>query len=333
MINGECRACGGRFCREHNATERMFGLGGCFPYGECGVCGSLSLLRVPENLRDYYPPHYYSLVQSPVRVPPLRSELRKWVRDKRNEAQLFRRKGFWGVVARMRSARSLDLLVKRLSMVSHGSLSMKILDVGCGGGELLRSMREAGFMRLVGLDPYASEFSAPDGSLVIRDSPLAQLGMRDFDLVMFHHSLEHMDAPRSTLRLVAELLGPEGECLLRVPLADSQLWRAYGTCWAELDAPRHVWVPTRKAIDILARGAGLEVAAVEYDSSASQHWVTDLYRRGEPYYDVLGQTLRRMEEECSAEECERYQQLADRDNENARGSRGAFLLRRGKPAA
>ena len=79
---------------------------------------------------------------------------------------------------------------------------------------------------------------------------------------------------------MARLVDPGGYLLLRVPLADSWASRHFGPDWVQLDAPRHLQLPTRKSIEILAHNCGLHVEHVEDDSGSFQIWGSLLYRRG-----------------------------------------------------
>ncbi|MGH2855114.1 MAG: hypothetical protein ACRDLF_13090, partial [Solirubrobacteraceae bacterium] len=54
--------------RVFGAREMMFGLRERFEYLECGECGCLQLLDVPEDLARFYPESYYSLGGAPAAV-------------------------------------------------------------------------------------------------------------------------------------------------------------------------------------------------------------------------------------------------------------------------
>src|SRR5438067_2045110 len=67
--------------------------------------------------------------------------------------------------------------------------SAAVVDVGGGNGELLRALMGLGFRDLTCVDPYLPEDSTPQGIKVLRTT-LASVE-RVFDIVMYHHSLEH----------------------------------------------------------------------------------------------------------------------------------------------
>ncbi|MBY0400765.1 class I SAM-dependent methyltransferase, partial [Myxococcota bacterium] len=148
-----------------------------------------------------------------------------------------------------------------------------ILDVGCGAGRLLFRMHADGFRRLVGIDPHLApeavrRAAGRPGLSLETASPESHRGA--YHLVMAHHSFEHMAAPRGAFAAMAGLVAPGGWLLLRVPLADSWACAHYGAAWAQLDAPRHLQIPTRRSIALLAEAVGLRVEHVEDDSGPFQ---------------------------------------------------------------
>jgi predicted SAM-dependent methyltransferase len=102
-----------------------------------------------------------------------------------------------------------------------------------------------------------------------------------FDLIMFHHVLEHLQDPLGTLELAKSLLNPGGQILIRIPLSDSETARKYGEKWVQLDAPRHFFLHTRKSMKFLADKFGMSIEKVVYDSEGFQFLGSELYQRSE----------------------------------------------------
>src|SRR5690606_33635750 len=70
-------------------------------------------------------------------------------------------------------------------------LGSRVLAVGCGEGRLLHRMASWGFMSLPGVDPFvAADTEHPDGVRILRRGLDAV--RETYDLVMLHHSFEHM---------------------------------------------------------------------------------------------------------------------------------------------
>jgi SAM-dependent methyltransferase len=155
----------------------------------------------------------------------------------------------------------------------------RILDVGCGAGRLLLKLHELGFTHLEGTDPFLeAELEYPNGVRVHKKHLREMTG--SFDLVMAHHSFEHMPDPNGALQEMARLCVLHGAVLLRVPLTGKYAWRHYGTDWVQLDAPRHLFLFTEAGMELLARRAGLSVKSVVYDSRGFQIWGSEQYKRG-----------------------------------------------------
>jgi SAM-dependent methyltransferase len=142
----------------------------------------------------------------------------------------------------------------------------------------------AGDVDVLGIDPFAP------GDRRLGDHAALQAVTLDavtgtFDLVMLHHSLEHMLDPLDALHEARRLLEPGGVVLVRVPTASSRAWRDYRTDWIQLDPPRHVWIPSRPGMAALARRAGLDIAATYDDSNEFQFWGSEQARLGIPLMD------------------------------------------------
>ena len=273
MMGWICKICGNQ--ADNDALEMreiMFGIGETFTYFQCGACSCLQIAEVPSDMARHYPPNYYSFPSSGAEDPEWRRRLR---------------------VARVRSSleghRAFDLLLSavitfpteiRLWMkLLHATQRARILDVGCGGGNLLRRLAGLGFTSLLGADPFiADTVTHPDG-VVVRKTPLAGLSGQ-FDCIMMHHSFEHMPDPHTVLSEVRRLLAPGGSVLLRIPVCSCEAFRVYGKDWVQIDAPRHFFLHSEKSLRLLAARAGFDVSDVVYDSTGFQFWGSEQNRKG-----------------------------------------------------
>jgi len=167
-------------------------------------------------------------------------------------------------------------------MPEFSSLNSLILDVGSGKGLLLHELAEMGFTRLSGLDPY-----------VDADTPISDVGWirkknvleitEQFDVVMLHHSFEHMPNPLEILSHLRAMLRPNGYVLIRVPVL-GEAWKRYQENWVQLDAPRHLILHTQASLKAMAESSGFKVFKVGYDSTAFQFWGSELYQMGKPLF-------------------------------------------------
>jgi SAM-dependent methyltransferase len=134
----------------------------------------------------------------------------------------------------------------------------------------------------MGTDPFIeSDLNFGNGVRVKKCflTELARTAEPAWDLIMFHHSFEHVPDQLETLQAAARLLAPNGRCVIRIPVI-GYAWKEYGTNWVQLDPPRHFFLHTEKSMELLAQHAGLRVESVEYDSNEFQFWGSELYCRG-----------------------------------------------------
>ncbi len=274
-----------RICQEGPAGDRlivpeaMFGAGEQFPYVRCGRCGSLQLETVPTNLARYYPTDYYAHQVSMPAGPPAR--LRRLVMALRNIALVRggrRSLSLLGILPVLGPATRVHPLAP-LRLVRLGRAS-RIADVGGGSGYVLGGLRDIGFRELTCIDPFIAEEGRREGIRFVR-CRLADV-TETFDLVMYHHALEHVPDLDAELAAASARLSGEGRLLVRLPVLPNAAFDRFGRHWIQLDAPRHVHVPSRSGLRRAAARHGLRVLASGDDSTAFQFWGSELAARGVP---------------------------------------------------
>jgi SAM-dependent methyltransferase len=309
----------------------MFGFRDRFTYFQCSRCGCLQIAAIPPNMAKYYPDTYYAYVGDPSSPLDPGWTPKKIASRLRNRYEILHR----GIVGRMlheiRPEEGVAACVAKhfpANSISDAHLTARsrVLDVGCGAGELLLALRSAGFRHLLGIDQY------PAGQSMLR-APLIQNReihevSGQWDLVMFHHSFEHIADQKGTLDAVVRLLAPGGVCLIRVPVASSHAWKHYGVDWVQLDAPRHFFLHTEESLHRLAGDAGLEISKVVFDSSAFQFEGSELYRRDIPLHSSNPADAQARASAFTPEERAAMRQRARELNALRRGDQAAFYLRK-----
>ncbi len=303
-----------------HVREMMFGQGVSFPYFECSKCGCLQIVEVPTNLGKYYPPQYYSFAQ------PVLS-------DSSSFLPFLKRARFDYLVNRKNVLGRLTVAIRGeptiLSAIARAGASrdQNILDVGCGSGRLLLYLASIGFRRLTGIDPYVETDIRYENGVRILKRQLDDLDER-FDLIMLHHSFEHVREPLSTLEHLHRLLNPNCLLLLRMPTVDSFAWRNYRANWVQLDAPRHLHLHSKRSLELLAGQSGFTFEGLKYDSWAIQFWGSEQYARGIPLMDPRSIAQDRKSTLFTSAELARFDKQSVELNRKGDGDQAAFYLRR-----
>jgi 2-polyprenyl-3-methyl-5-hydroxy-6-metoxy-1,4-benzoquinol methylase len=135
----------------------------------------------------------------------------------------------------------------------------RLLDVGCGTGEFLIRMREAGWeVRGIEPDPASADIARRAG-LDVEQVGLqeTQLADRSFDAITLNHVIEHLHNPGQAVARCRELLRPEGTLWIATPNVEANGHRRFGEDWFGLDPPRHLILFNPGSLGALLRGEGL----------------------------------------------------------------------------
>jgi len=137
---------------------------------------------------------------------------------------------------------------------------------------------------VMSVDPFIARNVLRNGVLIAKKSEIYEI--RDqYDLITFHHSLEHMPDQEAVLKKAAELISPSGRILIRIPTVTSTAWEKYREDWVNLDAPRHLYLHSHSSIKFLAKKSGLKVLDFWNDSDPMQFWGSEQYRQDIPLTD------------------------------------------------
>jgi SAM-dependent methyltransferase len=315
--NDICRICGHTGgAQVFVVREMMFGLREEFHYFQCPSCRCLQIRDIPADMSPYYPANYYSLNAELAEPGHGLARAAVFLESR------FRRHVSNRVFGRSRRTRIFDWM--RRTQTGYRS---SILDVGCGRAKLLHELCRFGFRDLTGADPFvAGELRYANG-IVVHKCELAQLERR-FDLIMMHHTLEHVADQQATLSAAFERLRAGRFLLLRVPLVDCEAWRQYGVSWFAIDAPRHFYLHTERSIRVLADKTGFEVVSTEYDSGAHQFWGSEQYLRDIPHRSPASHEENPKGSLFTRKQIAQFEQRSLALNAKRQGDAACFYLRR-----
>ena len=314
----ECKICGNKNNnRHHKPQEMMLGLRDEHDYIECSVCGCLQIAALPDNLADYYPDNYYSYQKAQTQ-----SRLKKRLIQFRDQ---------YAATGKCLLGHLIHLIYPEVKLATLQRLRIntqsRIMDVGCGAGNLLHSLADIGFQNLLGIDPFNKQDIHYDNGLAIQKKSIHDAD-GEWDVIMFHHSFEHVYDQHEVLDKVHALLAQDGCCLLRVPTVSSYAWVHYGLDWVQLDAPRHLFLHSIKSMQQLAEQHGFTLEHVHYDSNALQFWGSEQYQQNMPLCDARSYAENKENSLFTDKQIQAFEKRAKELNAHQQGDQAAFYLRK-----
>jgi SAM-dependent methyltransferase len=298
----------------------MYGLREEFTYFECLDCGCLQLVNIPPSLDKYYPKDYCSFQRDD--DPNLVLKVKSLLARERNRYSLLRH-GILGKLVDIKYGYPEGELLRKIGITK----SWDILDIGCGSGSWLFSLRELGFTNLYGADPFIGE-DINEKSVKIQKRTIHNLyNLQKFHLIRSHHSFEHIPDQYETLLKIRELLKPSGFCIIAMPVKTEVIWNRYGVNWVQIDAPRHLVIHTVASFSNLARKAGFDITDIIFNSNAFQFWGSEQYLEDIPLKSERSYSVSPSESIFSRKTISRYRSEAERLNSISQGDQAIFVLK------
>lgn len=157
-------------------------------------------------------------------------------------------------------------LIKKRQLVQKvsGRKSGKILDIGCGTGEFLNTMKSSGWETL-GLepDPGARAQAQTNYGLNVEETEnLFKLTDR-YHVISMWHVLEHVHRLHENIDQIFSLLEEDGVLLIAVPNYRSLDAEKYQEYWAAYDVPRHLYHFSTTAMDRLLSDHRFEIDSIK----------------------------------------------------------------------
>jgi len=233
-----CPLCDGLSAFAYIAHDRGYGVTAFRAHiYRCRACHSLFQYPIPDRatIAGFYPQGYWRESGQPGRMTRLQNRYIDWMLR-------------WDP---MRQFRRLDL--------PPGS---RVLDVGCSRGDWLAAIRTKGHqVRGLEADAGAAAFAREKYGLDIEetDGDGWQPAEACCDAILFFHLLEHLRQPARFLETCQRALVPGGKLLLRVPNPQSWQHCLFPRRWKGLEMPRHITLPTRKALISLLQRYGFKL--------------------------------------------------------------------------
>jgi len=140
----------------------------------------------------------------------------------------------------------------------------RILDIGCGTGELLGRFKSRGY-ETSGIEPNedARKFAAKAYQLdIFNEEAITGFESGRFDAVMMWHVLEHVASLEERIMQIVRIMHKEGTLFVALPNCRSLDAKIYERYWAAWDVPRHLYHFTRDSVEKLFEKCGMAVQEV-----------------------------------------------------------------------
>ena len=248
ITNSKCLICGSL---EHEILyktyDRHYGIQGEYSICQCKDCKFNFLFPMPseDELTSLYPENFYAYQQ--------------FFEDKK-------------------PVNIIKSLIKRALFINIGTKDPKfnnpgrILDIGCGSGKFLYSMRERGW-RVYGVEvnTNAADLGKEAAGINIFAGNLISAKFPDnfFDYIRSNHSFEHIVNPHETLSEIYRILKPGGSLLIGVPNVDGLNSKIFKSSWWYRGVPVHTFGYSTKSLARILEQHKFNVDKINYNSDYS----------------------------------------------------------------
>jgi len=249
---------------------------------KCKNCGLqyLNPRPIKQQIGHYYSEDYYAHIPRKGKNPKKRNLfLEKWMHSKNNIRDLIRTNFYnyphtTGEDKKPPSSYKKILLWffyltyrSRLDVIPFTGEG-KILDIGCGNGRYLSSLKKQGWQTYgIERNPKASKYARDKLHLTVKTGDLLDCEYQDkfFDVITMSHSLEHLYEPLATLKEIKRILRNDGLLAITIPNIDSFVAKTFKEYWYGLQLPVHLISFTTDSITKMLDKAGFKVKKAFYD--------------------------------------------------------------------
>lgn len=265
-----CILCKSDNIQNFSVNEMMFGSRKPYTYSRCIECNTLFRNDCLASESDLYPTNYYSFREDRLNFKEIaRKFLYKYsIAGSLNKLLFLNR--FFSKIFDDKSALAIKGIIES---------SDKILDIGCGNGQLITALATIyRSKQFTGVDPYINRSIEKLSNCFLLKQTLFTLNDK-FDLIMMNHSFEHMSNSKNVLNHLSEILKPGGTIIIRIPVCDNFIYSKFQENWVQLDAPRHEVIFSENSLIRLLSETNLILVNSYSDSRPFSYIASEMFSR------------------------------------------------------
>lgn len=256
-----CRICNSNHIADKfYAREMLQGSRLEFEYFICADCSTVQILSTSLDMSKYYNGTYYSLNGS------IKSK-KNFLSGLRNDFIFAGKNQIAGSIFE----KMFPIYKEHKVVASYLHPERHLLDIGCGNGDFLRTLRVSGVKKLTGIEPFLAESIEIDSDFKLIKGDISSLDEK-FDLIRLHHVFEHVPNPRQTLYQVSGLMNDNAIVILTIPIADF-VFRKYKQHAYVLQAPHHFHLFSIEGICELLTSCGFFIDNLIRNAKGISNWL------------------------------------------------------------
>ena len=154
---------------------------------------------------------------------------------------------------------------KKLIVSETEKATGNILDIGCGTGAFLNTMKIGGW-NIAGLEPDETARAKATSLYGIEPQPsqnIFSLQYNAYDAITMWHVLEHVHQLHEYMAQLKNILTDKGKIFIAVPNYTSYDAQYYGEFWAAYDVPRHLYHFSPASMKNLVEQHGLSIKKIK----------------------------------------------------------------------
>ena len=137
----------------------------------------------------------------------------------------------------------------------------KLLDVGCGNGNFLKTMQDKGWeVRGTDFDTQAINFAKEKYGVTVDLGDLRNINYPEnsFDAITLNNVIEHLPNPVDVLEECKRILKPNGHLVVVTPNIQAWGHQKFKSDWRGLEVPRHLFLFSNQTLKSAAIKAKIE---------------------------------------------------------------------------